>query len=184
MALRRYSSKDIENLLRAIDRHLKKPYDIVIIGGAAAALAYRAVQHTIDIDTTGPIDDIQAAYKKAKEETGLDIPLGPAGVFDGPYNYEERRKELKDLHFTKLRVFVPEVHDLILMKTIRGNEHDLEQIKEIRRNVSIDLNILVERFRNEMKHVIGNPKIIRLNFLAVIAEVFGEEKAAQLERKV
>jgi len=37
----------------------------------------------------------------------------------------------------------------------------------------------VDRFRNERKDVKGNPWTPSLDFLAMVAEVFGDEKAAQ-----
>ena len=70
------------------------------------------------------------------------------------------------------------------MKVVRGDAHDLEHIKEIQKKQSIDLNILVHRFKNEMKHVIGNPRTIQLNFLAMVAETFGEGKASKIEAKL
>ena len=70
------------------------------------------------------------------------------------------------------------------MKIVRGNDHDLEQMKEIKKHQPIDLDILVDRFRNVMKHVIGNQRTIRLNFLAMVAEIFSEKKANQLENEL
>ena len=184
MAQRTYSQRDIETLLKAIDKRLTKKCEVVVIGGAAAALAYHAVKYTVDIDTAGSIRRIARAYDEAKKDTGLDIPLGPAGVWNAPHDYEERLQELRSLGLKKLRVLVPEVHDLILMKVVRGNAHDLEQIKQIHAHQKLNPDILVERFRNEMKHVVGNARTLQLNFLAMIAECFGDERAAQIEQRL
>lgn len=46
----------------------------------------------------------------------------------------------------RLVVRVPEKHDLVLMKTVRGYEHDLQAAEEIHANSPLDLEILVSRF--------------------------------------
>lgn len=184
MKIQRFSQGDIETFLRAIDRHLAKSYSIVVIGGAAAAIAYHAVDFTVDIDTTTSIDEIAFACNEAKKETGLHIPIGPAGVFDAPFHYEDRVIRIASLNLKKLSIMVPEVHDLILMKVIRGDAHDLEQIEGIKDKQAINLATLEQRFRSEMKHVIGNQRTIRLNFLAMVARLFGEEKAERIEKSL
>jgi hypothetical protein len=74
---------------------------------------------------------LDSAYKKAKEDTGLQIPLSQAGVADAPYNFEDRLIEYKRLKLKQLIIKIPEIHDFILMKTIRGYVHDFDVIEEI-----------------------------------------------------
>ena len=129
--IRRYSRDELERLLKAIDQKLQAKVDMIVIGGAAALLAYRSSRATVDIDTVMNLRDLDRAYKKARTATKLPIPLGPVGVFDPPYSYEDRLRELTSLNLRHLRVFVPELHDLILMKTMRGDDRDLEVIQEL-----------------------------------------------------
>lgn len=70
------------------------------------------------------------------------------------------------------------------MKVVRGFEHDLEGIEEMARNNVVSQDILVERFTKEMKSVVGNPQKLKLNFLAMFDQVFGENAATALEKKI
>lgn len=184
--MKTFVTSEIETFLRAIDRHLSEPFDIIIIGGAAAALAYRVVDYTKDIDTwsgrsLAPIAD---ACKKAQEETGLNIPIGPAGPADGPYEYEDRIQKVDIEGLKKLRVFVPEKHDLALMKIMRANENDIATIKQLNANFGLDYELLVKRFKEEMTHVIGSSNNIKLNFITTIESVFGEKVAEEVEKQI
>ncbi|HLG20728.1 MAG TPA: DUF6036 family nucleotidyltransferase [Bdellovibrionota bacterium] len=182
--MQRYSREEIERLLTTIDQNLTKPVDVIVIGGAAAALAYRSSRTTVDIDTANAVNDLKKAYDDAKKATKLNIPLNPAGVFDPPYNYEDRLEELRSLNLTRLCVFVPELHDLILMKTMRGDGRDLETIEELGRKNKVSGRVLVERFKNEMTQAIGRPEDKRLKFLATYATLFGEKEAEAIEARV
>jgi hypothetical protein len=44
---------------------------------------------------------LENAYKKAKEDTSLQIPLSLAGVADGPYYFEDRLIQYKRLKLKK-----------------------------------------------------------------------------------
>jgi Nucleotidyltransferase of unknown function (DUF6036) len=93
---RKYTNKDVQTLLKAIDANLDKKFEITLIGGAAALLAYKATRLTQDIDSFNKIAALESAYEKAKKDTGLEIPLSQAGVADVPYNFEDRSLNTKD----------------------------------------------------------------------------------------
>ncbi len=102
-----------------------------MIGGSAAALHYGVARATHDIDTWTTVQAaLAAAAEKARVVTGLDVPLQKSGVADAPCEFESRlERVLPDL--TRLKVLVPERHDLVLMKAVRCYEHDLDAIAEI-----------------------------------------------------
>jgi MinD superfamily P-loop ATPase len=81
-------------------------------------------------------------------------------------------------------MFVPEKHDLALMKIVRGDEHDIETIAEIARKVGLDYDILVNRFLEEMGQAIGRPEELKLKLLVAIERVFGSEKAGEAAEKL
>ena len=67
---------DIENFLRALDRALKGPATMLVIGGTAAVLRYGATRATQDIDTLSTVSQSLAlAASAARAKTGLDIPI-------------------------------------------------------------------------------------------------------------
>lgn len=88
------------------------------------------------------------------------------------------------LKLKKLIVKIPEIHDFILMKTIRGYEHDLDVIQEISKKNKVSKEVLIKRFETEMDHVIGNKKMLTLNFAATLSRCFGEQVATNWMNKV
>jgi len=147
-------------------------------------LAYRAKSTTNDIDTLETITaELSAAIARAIEDTGLAIVMQKSTVADTPSDYEIRlERQLPDLK--KLEVWALEKHDLALSKAIRCTEHDLQQIQEIHESVGLDFDVLVQRFRDEMSHVIGDPRRIRGNFLVMIRTLFGDLKANSAEKEL
>lgn len=178
MSFHEYGSDDLKRLLKSIDSHLNSEVEIILIGGTAALLAYKVTRLTHDIDSFSQITEaLQKAYELAKTETGLDIPMSQAGVADAPYSFEERLIPYEKANFKRLRVLIPEIHDFILMKSVRGYEHDLDVIEEISKKNKVKKDILIQRFDKEMDHVTGSKKNLKLNFVAVLARCFGEEAA-------
>ncbi len=162
---------DIENFLRALDRALKGPATMLVIGGTAAVLRYGATRATQDIDTLSTVSQSLAlAASAARAKTGLDIPIQYVTIADTPEDYESRLERVLP-QLKRLSVLVPERHDLVLMKAVRAYEHDIQVIREIHSHAPLDLEVLVDRFLNEMSPI-GNRTRIRQNLLLVIEKVF------------
>lgn len=179
--MRTFLRRQLETFLRAVDAALDEPVEVVVIGGSAAALHYGVGRATHDIDTWTNVEaGLAAAAASARAATGLDVPLQRSGVADAPVDFESRlERVLPDLR--KLILFVPERHDLVLMKALRCYEHDLEAIAEIHGRARLDLDILVERFREEMSPV-GDPVRLRRNLLVVVERLFPREVEAVARR--
>lgn len=161
--------------------NLTKTASLIIIGGSAVVIAYAGDCYTRDIDTYNQIDHIKPAYLRAKEKTQLDIPLNPSSVADAPYRFEERLQEYCTEFLQKLKIFIPEKHDLVLMKVLRAEDQDIQHIKEIEANYPLDYTTLLSRFLHEMSHVVINCHRLEMNFLYVIEQLWGEERAEQTE---
>ena len=178
MSFHEYGSDDLKRLLKSIDTHLDRKVEIILIGGTAALLAYKATRLTHDIDSFGKITTaLQKAYELAKAETGLEIPLSQAGVAEAPYSFEDRLIPYDQGSFNYLHVLIPEIHDFILMKTARAYEHDLDVIEEISKKNKVKKDVLFERFDKEMDHIIGNENNLKQNFAAVLSRCFGDKVA-------
>lgn len=164
-----------------MDRHLISSVRIEIIGGSAAALAHGATSTTTDLDTyTATSNELLDAVARANAETGFDIPVSHATIADVPYHYHERlERQLPELH--KLEVWALEKHDLVLSKTVRCYEHDLQQIVEIHESAGLSFEV---RFDSEMTNAIGHPGRLRMSFLIMIETVFGELKRAAAEKRL
>lgn len=179
-----YGAEEIGAFLHAVDRHLTKRVRVELIGGGAAALAHGARSTTSDLDTLNAItDELREAVARATDDTGYRIPVSHATVADVPYNYEDRlERQLPELQH--LEVWALEKHDLVLSKTLRCYEHDLQQILEIHATVALSYDILIDRFESEMTSALGDPARIRSNFLIMIETVFGELPRASAEKRL
>ena len=136
----RHPPHELEHFVEAIDAALTEPASILVIGGAAAALAYGATRPTDDIDTFHPLTPVvQRAVEAAQRSTGLNISVSFAAVADAPYDFEDRLVPIRGLRLNRLTIVVPERHDLVLMKTLRGYQHDVEVIEQIHRTPALSL---------------------------------------------
>jgi len=182
--MKQFIGEEIRTFLRAVDKYITKPFRLDVIGGAAAALSFRAESGTVDIDTTASTAEIEEACKKARSETGLSIPLGSAGVYDGPYEYETRLKRLPLKGLVKLQIFIPEKHDWALMKIVRLLQKDIEDIREVSKTIGFDKDVFLNRFLREMTHVMGPRQKLVNNFLAMMEELFGSDESNRMEKTI
>jgi hypothetical protein len=83
----------------------------------------------------------------------------------------------------KLEILVPEKHDLVLMKIVRGYEHDLETAVDIHARHGLDFETLITRLASEMGHVVGDMRKLDLNFLALIERLYDEERLEEAGRR-
>ena len=173
---------EIERFLRAVDKALTRPADLIVIGGTAATLHYGAGRATRDIDTLSAVSSALAgAASEARRATGLQIPIQLVTIADEPEDYASRLERVLP-RLKRLRISVPERHDLVLMKSTRAYEHDIQVIREIHEHSPLSLEVLVDRFINEMSPI-GDPTRIRGNFLIVIESLFPEQVDA-VERRL
>lgn len=180
--MKQFLPEDLVSLLTHVDALLDKPFDLLVIGGAAASLAYGARKTTTDIDVATQLpQELQHIIDRARKETGINIPFQYVGIFEPPYSYEDRLMAITQPRLAALQVFVPERHDLTLMKTVRGFENDLQTIEEIHQSQPLLVEVLLDRFLTEMTQVTANPRVVRLNFLLLVERLFGNEEMNRLE---
>jgi hypothetical protein len=182
--MRKYGRGEVERFLRAMDDALPVDETIVIIGGVAVALrCSRTERMTKDIDSWGRISPaLGRAAEKARQVTGLTIPLEQAAVADGPFGFEERLVRTMP-RLGRLKVMLPEKHDLALMKIVRGDETDVAGLAAAHHEDPLDYEVLVRRYEEEMGSVVGDPSRLRLNMLRLIEELF-PERIEDAERRL
>jgi hypothetical protein len=174
---------EIEAFLRIVDGHLARPVELVIVGGGAAAF-HTATTTTMDLDTYEALDaELRRAITAATAATGIDLPVGHASIAQLPFEAESRfERRLPDL--VHLQVSVLEKHDLALSKVLRYVDHDEQQLVEVHQTVGLDYDVLVQRFIDEMDHVVGHRPPIRAQFLQMIERLFGEVRRADAARSL
>jgi hypothetical protein len=172
--MRYYVRAEIERFLQAVNVALERPATIIVVGGGAAALKFGIDDPTTDIDTFYALSaDLGRAIADARKATGLAMPVEHSGVADGPYHFEDRLLRAMP-RLARLTVLVPERHDLALMKTVRGDQADFAKLQAIHQRMPFDLSVLLERYQQEMGHVVIEPRRLRANFLALVEGLFPE----------
>ncbi len=69
------------------------------------------------------------------------------------------------------------------MKAIRADRHDIDVIIEMHERKPFSLRTLVDRFENEMGHVIKDERILRQQFRLLIQSMFGKNAAKKIRAK-
>jgi hypothetical protein len=173
--MRAFTPAELRRFLTVVDGALERPAEVVVIGGAAAALAYGVASGTRDIDTWTRVHaELAAATARARAATGLAIPFERSGVADGPHDFESRLERVLP-RLKRLRASVPERHDLVLMKVLRCDEHDLQAIEAIHRHSPLDASVLVSRYQDEMSSAIIDPRRLRAHFLVAVERLFPDQ---------
>lgn len=178
--MKRFSSDEIVSFLKALDQTVAGPFEVEIIGGAAGILLYNLDAITEDIDTITSVSAIADAIQEARSITGLSVPIGPAGVWDGPYEYRSRRLPVNLPGSSNLMIYVPEKHDWALMKIVRLKDKDRQHILGVMKTEGFDAEVFLKRFLEEMTHVIGHKPNLIYNFIVMMGELFGEQEALRM----
>lgn len=131
MSMPLFRRRELVRFLKAVDRLIDRPFRVDIIGGSAAAIAFRAKSGTMDMDLVTDVSLVESSIELARLKTGLHIPVSFTSVYDAPYLYEHRMKRVLRRDLKKLQVFIPEKHDWALMKIVRFLDKDIEDIVEV-----------------------------------------------------
>jgi hypothetical protein len=182
--MRLFPSDDIIAFLKALDCQLDGPFEVEIIGGAAGILYYDLKTHTEDIDTTTSVGDIEGAIEETRKKSGLPVPMGVAGVWDGPYEYRSRRLQVHISGTKNLWIYVPEKHDWALMKIMRLKDKDRDHILKVARTAGFDSAVFLPRFLEEMTHVIGRKQDVVFNFIVMMGELFSKKEAERMASEI
>ncbi len=178
-------------LLRLIDAELSEPHEMVIVGGAAIGLRYTKQHVTGDLDSITSTKDrklwaaVERACKAMQEAEGLRKPpkVSTSAVFDPPEDWESRQVTLR-LGLENLIVRVPERHDLAISKISRGLGRDYAALKSMHDAKPFRLKTLVERYDEARRVRVGDPWRFKENFLVLVATLFGDDAADELEPKL
>ena len=179
-----FQADQIRQFLETVDKHLRAPVRLVIIGGGAALLGHGAKSPTRDIDTfEGDPLLLKDAMVRAQAEIGFTVPIGTAPVADLPMHYEDRT--LRPLpHLRHLEVLVPDRHDLVLSKLVRASQADLVVCREIHAHKPLDVDVLLQRYLDEMNHAIGRQADRDQSLVAGVEFIWDEATADRAQQMV
>jgi hypothetical protein len=86
------------------------------------------------------------------------IYLDHVGVAHVPEDYEERLTEIFPKVFKHLRLFALDPYDLALSKLERNIQRDRDDVMHLARTVPLDLEVLKDRYQEELRWQLANPE--------------------------
>jgi hypothetical protein len=86
------------------------------------------------------------------------IYLDRVGVAHVPEDYEERLTEIFPKVFKHLRLFALDPYALALSKLERNIQRDRDDVMHLARPVPLDLEVLKDRYQEELRWQLGNPE--------------------------
>lgn len=183
-----FDRSELLTFLRALDRHLDERTTLVVVGGAAASVEYRAETRTSDVDVMemreGSEIDLARAVEEACRQTGLAIDVDAATITELPYGYEERLRPVRGQRLAKLQIWVPEKYDLALSKMLRGYPHDLDAVEGMHGHHPLSKTTLVTRFEEELMNIAtADRRKICLNVAMLAARLYGLAAGEELARR-
>jgi Nucleotidyltransferase of unknown function (DUF6036) len=152
------------SFLEELDQRAIEETRMDCMGGFVVTVLYGFSRETADLDVLliapreqgRPLLELGAQggdlHKKHK------VYLDYVGVAKVPENYEERLTEMFAGEFKHLRICALDPYDLALSKLERNIQRDRDDVKHLARALSLDLEILRQRYDKELRWQLGNPE--------------------------
>lgn len=167
----KYSKSNIENLLRILDKKLKRRADVLLIGGSALSmLGIKEFSKDIDICYSNcSRKQFESAKKRSSEEIGInpdDVQCFQGFDIVSAYAHKvaENSVSYSKLKLTNLRLRIMNPADVAFIKLYLSRERDIADIDSILDKGKMTLSDLELRFHEFISGEKDGPT--RLNFLA------------------
>lgn len=136
-----------------LDYQLEEPVQLHCVGGFVLTTVYLLPRVTGDCDYVAALGGWTQLDTLAGPNSPLHkkhkVYLQRVSVTTMPENYQSRLSELFPRRFNHIRIFVPDVYDLILSKLERNSPKDNEDVQYLARTRPLDATVLRERYREE-----------------------------------
>lgn len=152
------------SFLSDIDERLTEDVGLHCLGGFVITVLYDLPRPTGDVDVIAitPRSEIELLMDLAGQGSELHrkhkVYLQLVGVATAPDGYEERLIELFPEAFKHLQIHALDPYDLALSKIERNTQRDRDDIRHLARKVPLDLDTLRDRYEQELRPYLGNPK--------------------------
>jgi len=150
------------SFLRQIDDRLTQETPLHCLGGFVVTVIYGADRPTVDLDALSLVRGDPKLWEIAGRGSDLHkrhrLYLDRVGIVTLPEDYEDRLAEIFGGTFTNLRLFSLDPYDVALAKIERNSARDREDFRQLPRVVPFDLEILSQRYNEELRVYLGNPE--------------------------
>lgn len=156
--------------LRALDRRLKEPRRLHLVGEGALVLGYGAERAESCLEVlAGEAPDWALAGSLLQSRYGLCLKSGAATIFSA--HWQERCRPLAQKSFRRLSLMIPGREDLLLSKLDPLSDRNREDIAFLARD-NIDQLQLIRLFRAMRRQHRGDLRVLDRNFNYVLREHF------------
>jgi len=150
-------------MLVALERELTQDTELHCMGGFVLAEYYGLVRATGDVDVLESTGTDKATIARL---AGRGSPLHKrhrvyidiVTVADVPDDYDTRLETMDIEGLTRLRLKVFERHDLVLAKLCRNIDRDREDVVALARGPGLDIDVLRQRYREELRPKLARPE--------------------------
>lgn len=151
-----------DSFLQDIDEFVSDETHLYLLGGFVVTVVYGASRSTSDLDALTSIKPDPKLLEFAGQGSDLHhrhkVYLDPVGVAPLPENYDDRLTEIFADAYENLSLFALDPYDIALTKIERNTERDRDDVKHLAKVVPFEIDVLSERYHNELRVYLGNPK--------------------------
>jgi hypothetical protein len=125
-------------------------------------MLYGFARPTVDVDfvSVTPIEEMEDLQALAGVGSTLHVKHGVylqhVGITTVPEDYPERLTVMFPTAYRRLQLMGLDAYDLALSKLERNSTRDREDVKFLARTVPLDLTILENRYRSELRPYLAN----------------------------
>ena len=151
------------SFLSQVDDCLGEEVELHCFGGFVVTIRYGLTRSTADVDVLAATNPtamqhlIQSAGKGSELHREFGVYLDFVTIASVPDGYEERLTEMFPGRFKHLRLLAFDPYDLALAKLERNIQRDRDDVKYLARSIPFDLEVLKDRYRTELRPLLGNP---------------------------
>lgn len=149
-------------MLVALDRALTQDTELHGMGGFVLAEHYGCVRATADVDVIESLGtDKGSIARLAGRGSALHkrhrVYIDIVTVADVPDDYDTRLTPMQVDGLVRIRLRAFERHDLVLAKLCRNIDRDREDVVALARGPGLDVDVLRQRYRDELRPKLGRP---------------------------
>lgn len=148
-----------KSFFREIDSLLSEEVRLHCLGGFVMTMVHNFDRVTVDVDIlpVGTHSDLEVAGQGSELHKKYKVYLQIVGVASVPMNYEDRLTEMFAGTFKRVRLFALDPYDLALSKLERNAARDREDFLYLAQKVPLNMEILANRYHEELRPDLGNP---------------------------
>ena len=163
MSAEKHPPEPWNSFLKDLDGAVNDVVRLDCIGGFVVTQLYGLKRPTADVDVIelAPREASEILMRLAVQGGPLHkkhrIYLDRVTVAAVPENYEERLVEMFPGTYRYLRLMALDPYDIALSKLERNNQKDRDDVRFLAQTIPLDLSILQERYRAELRWQLGRP---------------------------